>query len=184
MAKIKRRVTFFTSTLVLIGCTTSPKQFVESQNDLSNLDVCRNFLADQEKFNGFASKDLTPNERAYFFALSNQMSKRQLNVLSCETLVSQANTENWKTALIILGAAAAASAAYYEGQADAYRDADQYDYSPYRPIETTSYGYAWDAFYNEHYQLVWACRDKSNGQFAYEYNCYGQSKVDTTWPSK
>lgn len=40
-------------------------------------------------------------------------------------------------------------------------------------------GYAWD------YQPgngQWVCRNKSNGQYAYEYNCAGVPKVDY-WPN-
>ena len=44
--------------------------------------------------------------------------------------------------------------------------------------------WAWDQFYNEHYQLVWACRGIQTGQFADQWRCQYKSMNDLTWPSK
>lgn len=53
---------------------------------------------------------------------------------------------------------------------------DGYDYS--------GSGYAWDAFYDQYGNIQWRCRDKSNGEFAYDSNCSGLVKSDNTWPDK
>ena len=45
-------------------------------------------------------------------------------------------------------------------------------------------GYAWDAFYDQYGNIQWRCRDKSNGEFAYDSNCSGLVKSDNTWPGK
>lgn len=45
-------------------------------------------------------------------------------------------------------------------------------------------GYAWDAFYNQYNQIIWRCRNKSNGQFARNINCNGKTKRDNTWPDQ
>ena len=47
-----------------------------------------------------------------------------------------------------------------------------------------SSGYAWDQFYDGNYNLVWRCRDKSTGQFAYNSACSGQYQNDNTWTGK
>lgn len=170
--------------LILIGCTASPTKFVENQYQLTNIDVCRNYLSDAEDIAKRPYEEVTDVERSYFIALSSQMELRKLDRASCETIVEAANAENWTTALIILGAAAAASAAYYESQAEAYRNINENSYSPYNLNYSNGIGYAWDAFYNEYYQLVWVCRDRSNGQFADKYKCAGKVKMDSTWPDK
>lgn len=46
------------------------------------------------------------------------------------------------------------------------------------------YDWAWDEFYNQHYQLVWACRGKQTGQFADLEKCAYKYKSDITWPAK
>jgi hypothetical protein len=45
-----------------------------------------------------------------------------------------------------------------------------------------SYGVAWDQFYNQYYQPIWRCRDKSNGQFVADWQCSGKPMHDGTWP--
>lgn len=44
--------------------------------------------------------------------------------------------------------------------------------------------WAWDEFYNDKYQLVWACRGKQTAQFAPVERCSLALQVDSTWPSK
>lgn len=46
------------------------------------------------------------------------------------------------------------------------------------------YDWAWDEFYNEYRQLVWACRGKQTGQFAPEEKCMFKMRIDNTWPEK
>lgn len=52
------------------------------------------------------------------------------------------------------------------------------------PSYATDYDYAWDQFRNEYGQLVWACRGKQTGQFAYKEKCQYKSVNDYTWPTK
>lgn len=44
------------------------------------------------------------------------------------------------------------------------------------------YDWEWDQFYNEFNQLVWACRGRQTGQFAYPERCQFKVKADLTWP--
>ena len=46
------------------------------------------------------------------------------------------------------------------------------------------HNFAWDQFYNDRRQLVWACRDKRSGEFAYQKWCQLSPANDYTWPSK
>ena len=51
---------------------------------------------------------------------------------------------------------------------------------------TSSSQYYWDEFYNGPFctgELIWRCRDASNGEFASDSRCTG-SKLDLKWPSK
>src|SRR5690606_21767936 len=54
--------------------------------------------------------------------------------------------------------------------------------SGYAPV--SDYDYAWDQYYNQYGQLVWACRGKQTGQFSYLENCRYKPANDYTWPSK
>ena len=51
---------------------------------------------------------------------------------------------------------------------------------------TSSSQYFWDEFYNGPFctgELIWRCRNSSNGEFASDSRCTG-SKLDLKWPSK
>ena len=50
--------------------------------------------------------------------------------------------------------------------------------------DATDYDWAWDEFYNQSYQLVWACRGKQTGQFAMQDKCAYKPQNDFTWPAK
>ena len=49
---------------------------------------------------------------------------------------------------------------------------------------TEDYDWAWDQFYNEYRQLVWACRGIQSGQFALQERCQYKPVNDFTWPQK
>lgn len=72
------------------------------------------------------------------------------------------------TGIAVAGVAAAAGAAANNGGGGYY--------SP------QVYGVAWDQFYGPNYSLTWRCRDRSTGQFVYDYYCNGMPMVDSTWP--
>jgi hypothetical protein len=52
------------------------------------------------------------------------------------------------------------------------------------PLKVYDYQWAWDQFYNDQFQLVWACRGVQTGQFAELYRCNGLLQIDNKWPSK
>ncbi len=96
-------------------------------------------------------------------AAAQLLVKRGATVEKCRRLI-ESDQAMLVTAVAISGAALAASSSggYYPSYG--------------------SYGAAWDQFYNEYYQLVWRCRDRSNGQFVPDSYCSGQAMVDSTWP--
>lgn len=77
-----------------------------------------------------------------------------------------------RTLLTILAVAGAAAIARNGGGSGG---------SGYAPQD---YDWAWDEFYNENYQLVWACRGKQTGQFSDFDRCSGKLKIDNEWPGK
>lgn len=52
------------------------------------------------------------------------------------------------------------------------------------PVYLYDYEWDWDEFYNEQYQLVWACRGVQTGQFANQAHCTNLPRTDLRWPDK
>jgi hypothetical protein len=98
--------------------------------------------------------------------IEQELSKRRLGKSNCQQLVKNQNTQ------IAIGAVVAVAAVYCAVECGGTGG------SP-------SYGIAdWDQFYNENFQLVWACREIQSGRFTNTSNCYGLAKTDLRWPSK
>ena len=98
--------------------------------------------------------------------ISRELSKRGLQKSNCASLVNKQNTQ------IVVGAVVAAAAIYCAVEcgntgAGTYHNAAD-----------------WDQFYDEKFQLVWACRDITSGRFANSNNCAGLPKTDVRWPSR
>lgn len=103
-----------------------------------------------------------PNYRARVIQI---LTKRGATPDRCQRLIAGDRALATGIAIAAVGVAAGAAAAnnggYYGGG---------------------GYGTAWDQFYNEYGQPVWRCRDRSNGQFAFDYQCAGKPMIDSTWP--
>jgi hypothetical protein len=164
------------SVLIVQSCAMSPTSFVNNRASLDDVDVCRRYEKDHQKIYDNSSN---PQDQHYLSTLKDEVSNRGLSLSKCDKILSDNAANN---AAIFALALAAAAAAYGGGgggsttQPDDSTSTDYYDY--------TKTGYAWDAFYDQYYNLVWRCRNKANGQFAYDYQCGGKVKVDTTWPDK
>jgi hypothetical protein len=93
-----------------------------------------------------------------------------------QRLRAEEEQENERTAAILIGAALVGAAAYAAskggGGGGGYGAAADEE------------GYAWDQMDAPGGGYQWRCRDKSNGRFAYDYQCAGEIKVDSTWPGK
>lgn len=108
----------------------------------------------------------TNSDQAYRQRVASLLVRRGATAEKCQRLIAADNS--MAAGIAIAGVAVAAGAAAKNG--GGY-------YVPPR-----SYGVAWDQFYNEYYQLIWRCRDRSTGRFVYDSYCYGEPMVDYTWP--
>jgi hypothetical protein len=112
----------------------------------------------------------------YRYDIQSELIRRSVDPAECQAKVMGENV-----ALATIGAVAVGI-----GVAAACQDGcpavggGGYSPSP----NTYKTGYAWDQFYDEYRQLIWRCRDRSNGQFAYDYHCAGKVQFDSEWPSK
>lgn len=149
------------------GCAVSSTRMINEGNELSDTRFCRNFLNDySDLITKVSDETITAEEISYLLALNGQRNKRGLDEEDCKALVKSGNTKvTIGIALGVLAVIAAAAAA----QSGAVG---------------SSSGYAWDQFYDEHGNLTWRCRNKSNGEFAYDFNCSSALKSDNTWPAK
>lgn len=135
------------------ACSTTNSGYVPpNPADQSTLQLCR------------VAK--THSNEAYRRVAINILIKRGATVEKCERLVASDNAI--ATGIAIGGAAAAAGVAAHNNGGGGYRP--------------QPYGVAWDQFYNENYQLIWRCRDRTNGQFVDDYYCSSMAMVDSTWP--
>lgn len=139
-------------TLLASACTTTAAYDVASLPNKDTGDLCR-----------IVAENPDQNFRR---AAAELLVKRGTTVERCRRLI-QSDKAMLAAAVAVGGAALAAGAASSGG-----------GYYP----SYGSYGVAWDQFYNEYYQLIWRCRDRSNGQFVPDTYCSGQAMVDSTWP--
>lgn len=146
---------------LIIGCAASHQDFASNGHTFSDTKVCRNYINDEAMLRQDykASDNLESN---YIYALKRQVDRRKLQSSKCEELIRR---QNAKIAGSVAAVTVAAAAIKYGGSSN-------------------QSGYAWDQFYDVNYNLTWRCRDKSNGQFAYNSSCSNQIKTDVKWPSK
>jgi hypothetical protein len=167
MVLIRNTIVYLIIFCYLSGCAASRNTIVSGGSGLTDSKVCRNYLSDKDLLaNDYVPKD--SKESNYIYALKSQVRYRSLNDDKCKKLASEDNKKMAQGILAVLAVAALAAAASQGGGGSSY----------------TSSGYAWDAFYDEHYNLVWRCRDKSTGRFAYNSSCDRLIKSDSTWTGK
>jgi hypothetical protein len=165
MKQIKKILPLTILVSILTGCAASQGKFTSDQYTLSDTKVCRNYIKDKDKLgSGYTASD--DSDSQYVRALKGQVRFRNLTVPKCESLISSQNSNIFAGVAAVTVAALVVNAAKNSG-GGSYQS-----------------GYAWDAFYDNSYRLVWRCRNKSNGQFAYDSSCSGKLKTDNTWPAK
>jgi|GEM_PF-1674320 len=173
--------------LSLPACAVSRSTVIESGYKLDTIKLCRNYLKDRELIQKHAITDAmetheiaavaekeTDEERQYAHVLALQMRVRSLNEASCDQVIDDQNGKiaaGIAVGLLAVGAVAAA----------AHNSGNNYAPSSYNGYSNS---YAWDQFYGADGSLQWRCRNKANGQFAYNSNCGGMWKSDGTWPGK
>lgn len=137
------------------GCTTNT---IPANKDLTaegTLGLCRIV---------YESKDVETKNKAVALLI-----KRGANPEKCVRLIQSDN--NVATGIAISAGAVAAGAVV----------ANNGGYGGGYYPQTSSYGVAWDQFYNHNGQLIWRCRSRANGQFIDDYHCASLPKVDA-WP--
>lgn len=168
MKLIKKSLWYLLLLSYLSGCAASRTTIISGGSGLTDIKVCRNYLNDKDLLKeDYVAKDF--KESDYIYALKSQMRYRSLHEQKCQEVVSQDNNKLIKGFAAALVVAAAAVAVSNSGGSGGSNYAS---------------GYAWDGFYDDHYNLVWRCRDKSTGKFAYNSHCSGLTKSDHTWTGK
>lgn len=141
----------------LVGCAShSIEHFSTYRDRLSDLDVCKTWQTAARS----QQKDL-------FLAAQEESTRRGMDGPACQAKI-EAFDRNMS--LIIIGAGVAATAAASSGGGG------------FAPV--TDYDWAWDEFYNDQFQLAWACRGRQTGEFADQWRCSGKPQIDHTWPGK
>lgn len=169
MTLVKNTIVSFLILSFITGCSVSRHAIISGDSDLTDAQVCRNYLNDKDILTkGYIAEDT--DEANYIYALNKEVKYRALTEYKCEILAAQDRKEIAQgviAAVVAVGVVVLAVAAAEAGGSNNY-----------------SSGYAWDQFYDGNYNLVWRCRDKSTGQFAYNSACSGQYKTDNTWTGK
>lgn len=161
------------ASLSLSGCAVSQRDFASSAYSLDDTTVCHNFLQDGSKISNLYNASVTGDELAYLGALETQVKHRELDQYKCEQLVKEQSEK--VAAGILIGAAVIGAAALVAKSGGGGGGT---------PSNSYATGYAWDQFYDQYGNLTWRCRDKSNGQFAYNHLCASEYKLDSAWPGK
>lgn len=161
------------SLLLLSGCAgVTPKEFYAKQQNISDANVCKVYI---DQFCSSAPKS-TSHLSSFHQDVKKEVERRYLG---CGTCRKALNIRNLKVAAG-LTAAAAVSYGIYEATKDSGGGGG--GGSDACPVVLGDY--SWDAFYDQYNNLVWRCRDESNGQFAKNACCVYELKTDKRWPSK
>ncbi len=146
---------------LLSGCAASPAAFYADATSIGNVKLCRTLRSAESDGNVTFAVDVRRAIHA-----------RGLNDYSCNDLISQQNASI--AAAFVVGAAAIAVARTGGGGSGSVSTG----------YATYDYDWDWDQFYNQNYQLVWACRGMQTGQFASPAKCAYKTQTDFRWPAK
>ncbi|NRP46014.1 hypothetical protein XMD543_000020 [Marinobacterium sp. xm-d-543] len=158
--------------LVTTGCASTRGNFVKNSYKLDKLDFCQNYVKDYSalqkyKANAYSVKD--SKDRNYFRVLEREVDRRNVSYGECKAVVKEHEDDVAKGILAAAALIAITAAVANSSGGGGYGSSTSYE---------------WDEFYDAYGNLTWRCRDTSNGQFAYDYNCAGSLKTDSTWPGK
>ncbi|GAA6141937.1 hypothetical protein [Hydrogenophaga sp. 5NK40-0174] len=149
--------------MALSGCAVSRAQFNREKHSLRDDEVCRASLA-ARKATDFDYQD----------EIGEELMRRGIPFESCSSIVATADRRAAAAFVGVLAAATVVAAARHQGSGGgAYYGGAPHDYD-----------WAWDQFYDQHGNLVWACRGRQSGQFSHLDQCRFKLKADNTWPSK
>jgi hypothetical protein len=164
-ARVQSAVCIVVGAAMLSGCMTT-EFFRTNAVTLSDTDVCT--ARDEGRSR--------PQQELYWMA-GREMDRRGMTDARCDVLLAQKKQQLQNGLAIVaagLAVVAVANASRRPGGGGA----------GYEPVQMQDYQWAWDQFYNDQFQLVWACRGVQTGQFAELYRCNGLLQIDNKWPSK
>ena len=140
--------------LALTGCSTTSETFYKDPKKIGDTSLCRTYLKTEDQ--------------TFKRDIRRELSSRAILAASCPQRVKKQNNQ------IAAGVAVAVvgAAVIYCTRGDRNCGGGG------------SSGADWDQFYNDRYQLVWACREIRTGRFTEVENCSYQFKDDDRWPSK
>ncbi|KAB2763062.1 hypothetical protein [Brucella anthropi] len=146
--------------LALGACTTSKETLRKNPKSVGKAALCRSML--------------TTNDIEFQRELIAEAIKRGITAQQCVDMVKKQNEA------IAAGVAIAAIGTAVAVCANNNCGGGTYRPNNYQP--NYNYGYAWDLIRNQYGTPVYVCRSRSNGQFAYDYECAGMVQNDFAWP--
>lgn len=141
--------------LALIGCASmTPDRFAAMKTRLTPFDLCYYF-----------NDSTKAGDTAMARQIADEIARRGGSLAQCGSGQQLARglgtfTQSW-------GAAAGATLELRQSMAG-----------------PTDYEWDWDQYYDDRWQLVWACRGVQTGQFVEPSRCVGKVQLDWRWPSK
>jgi len=168
------------SVLLLSGCAgVTSKEFYGKRESVSDANICKVYIDQFCSNNPKDTSYLGRSERILYYFHQDVKKEVERRYLGCGTCRKALNIRNLKVAAG-LTAAAAVSYGIYEATKDSSGGGGGKNDS----CPVTLGDYSWDAFYDQYNNLVWRCRDGSNGEFAKNGCCLYEVKTDKRWPSK
>lgn len=146
------------TSLSLGACAVSTDRFYRDRSGVNDWSLCRSWVEASQTGQFVWERDIA--EEAARRGLTAQQCTTKNNIVDGVAVVG--------VVLVTVAAAMAASGGGGGGNS----------YAP------TDYDWAWDQFYSDTGQLVWACRGRQSGRFADQYRCAGKAMSDFTWPAK
>lgn len=150
--------------LLLSACAITHDEFSRKRFSMADVDVC-DAKVDAQKATNFAFQ----NE------VNSELERRRLTTPVCEALLKKRSEQRAAAAAALLAVVAVAAIAANSkgGGGSGYAAPAAYDTQ-----------WDWDQFYNDSWQLVWACRGVQTGRFAEQSRCAYKVQVDSRWPDK
>jgi hypothetical protein len=157
--EVARAIAVALSASLVAGCAVSSQSFYRSPYSVSNLELCKTIRASEVKSNPTFTRDVV-----------RELTARGLTPASCNEIIQAQR--------LAIAAGIAAGAAIYAAAQNAPAAAGSNTYV------ARDYAWDWDQFYDEHRNLVWACRGIESGQLAESHRCNGRYRSDWRWPGK
>lgn len=161
---MKRGILAIAIAVMLNACAISPQQFAAQRETLRPDELCKGRVS-----------AVKSGDYQFRSDIDDELLRRGLGPSQCPAIIEEASRRAAAAAAIILGGLAVVAIAKSSSSGGGGY--------PYQPV-LQDYDWEWDQFFDQNYQLVWACRGRQTGQFAVLDRCAYKWKNDNTWPSK